>query len=380
MISRFIEQQILSELKPAFVVCLFGARRTGKTTLLGSLKKSLTDKKIITVHGQDLTTQEIFSSQRTDTLARFVHGFDCLFIDEAQYIPNIGTNLKLLVDTVPRVSVLVTGSSAFDLRQKVGEPLVGRSSFLHLYPFAQIELSAQESSMDTRNNLQERLIYGSYPQVVTAPSDSAKRNRLENLRDGYLLKDILELDNLKGSLFVFQLLRLIAFQIGHDVSYAELATNLNTHPNTVRRYLELLEKTFVIFPVMGFSRNLRKEYTKTPRYYFWDNGVRNVVISNFNALNLRDDVGNLWENYCVSERRKRNARFHVSANYFYWRTYDQKEIDSIEERDGELYGYEMKWGKTKAKAPKEFLTAYAGSTFSVIHKENYLDFITSGSS
>lgn len=376
MISRFIENQIHLELKPACVVCLFGARRTGKTTILHSLKKSLSGRKVLSVHGQDLTTQEVLSSQRTETLARFVHGFDYLFVDEAQYVPNIGENLKLLVDTVPHISILVTGSSSFNLRNKVGEPLVGRSISFHLYPLAQLELSANESLLDTRNNLQERLLYGSYPQIVTAAGEEAKKKRLEDLRDGYLLKDILEQDNLKDSLFVFNLLRLIAFQIGHDISYAELASHLNSHPKTVRRYLELLEKTYVLFSVVGFSRNLRKEYTKTPRYYFWDNGVRNVIISNFNPPNSRDDTGQLWENYCVSERRKRNAYRSVSANYFYWRTYDQKEIDAVEEREGKLFGYEMKWGNARIKAPKDFLVTYADSQFSVVHKENYLDFIT----
>lgn len=375
MISRFIEKQILAELKPAFVICLFGARRTGKTTLLHTLKQSLSGQKVLSVHGQDLTTQEILSSQRTETLARFVQGFDYLFVDEAQYIPNIGENLKLLVDTVPNIPILVTGSSSFDLRNKVGEPLVGRSLSFHLYPFAQIELSSGESLLNTRDNLHERIIYGSYPQVVTASGERSKKKQLENLRDGYLLKDILELDNLKDSLFVFNLLRLIAFQIGHDVSYAELASHLHSHPKTVRRYLELLEKTFVIFSVMGFSRNLRKEYTKTPRYYFWDNGVRNVMISNFNPPNTRDDMGQLWENYCVSERRKRNTYRDMTTNYFYWRTYDQKEIDAVEERGGKLYGYEMKWGNSRVKAPKDFLAAYKGSQFNVIHKENYLEFI-----
>ncbi len=375
MISRFIEIQILSELKPAKVVCLFGARRTGKTTLLQALKASLPDKKILLVHGQDLTTQEILSSQRTESLSRFVSGFDILFIDEAQYIPNIGQNLKLLVDTVPQIAVLVTGSSSFDLHNKIGEPLVGRSISFQLYPFAQLELSKIESALQTQNLLEERLVYGSYPQVVTAKSQSGKKKQLDNIRDGYLLKDILLLDNLKNSLFVFNLLRLIAFQIGHDVSYAELAANLNSQPKTVRRYLELLEKTFVIFPVFGFSRNLRKEYTKTPRYYFWDNGIRNVIISNFNALNLRDDVGQLWENYCVGERRKRNDYKNIYANSFYWRTYDQKEIDLVEEREGKLFGFEMKWRKTDVKPPKDFLETYKNSSFVVINKENYLDFI-----
>jgi len=376
MISRFIEKQILSACKPGSVACLFGARRTGKTTILHALKRSLSPKKVMSVHGQDLTTQEILSSQRTETLRRFVVDVQYLFVDEAQYIPNIGMNLKLLVDTVPNVAILVTGSSSFDLKNKVGEPLVGRSVSFHLYPLAQLELEKSESLIETQNNLPERLIYGSYPQVVTASNTMAKKKQLENLRDGYLLKDILEQDNLKDSLFVFNLLRLIAFQIGHDVSYAELASALNSHPKTVRRYLELLEKTFVIFSVMGFSRNLRKEYTKTPRYYFWDNGVRNVIISNFNAPNIRDDVGQLWENYCVSERRKRNAYQNLSANYYYWRTYDQKEIDAVEEREGKLYGYEMKWGKARLKTPKEFLSVYKNSTYQRVDQHNYLDFIT----
>lgn len=375
MISRYIENQILNELKPSVVVCLFGARRTGKTTLLQSLKRKIQGRKILSVHGQDLTVQEALSSQRTDVLARFVSRFDYLFVDEAQYIPNIGQNLKLLVDTIPQVSILVTGSSSFDLRNKVGEPLVGRSANFHLYPLAQVELSQHESNLETRNKLPERLIYGSYPQVVMADGENAKKTQLGRIRDGYLLKDILEQDNLKDSLFVFNLLRLIAFQIGHDVSFAELASNLNSHPKTVRRYLELLGKTFVIFPVQGFSRNLRKEYTKTPRYYFWDNGIRNSLISNFNALNLRDDTGQLWENYCVSERRKRNAYKNIFVNYFYWRTYDQKEIDSVEEQGGKLSGFEMKWGKAKTKAPADFLRSYPNSDYKVINKESYLDFI-----
>ena len=376
MIARIIEEQILSELKPSVVVCLFGARTTGKTTLLQSLRQKIKGK-ILLVHGQDLTVQEALSSQRSNVLARFVSGFDYLFVDEAQYIPNIGQNLKLLVDTLPKISTLVTGSAAFDLRNKVGEPLVGRSANFHLYPLAQAELSQIESDLDTRNNLQDRLLYGSYPQVVMASTDTAKKTQLGRIRDGYLLKDILDLDNLKDSLFIFNLLRLIAFQIGHDVSYAELATSLNSHPKTVRRYLELLEKTFVIFSVSGFSRNLRKEYTKTPRYYFWDNGIRNTLISNFNAPNLRDDIGQLWENYCVSERRKRNAYKNNFVNYFYWRTYDQKEIDSLEEQDGILKGFEMKWGKAKSKAPLDFLRSYPGSGYKVINKDTYLDFINS---
>jgi predicted AAA+ superfamily ATPase len=219
------------------------------------------------------------------------------------------------------------------------------------------------------------LIFGSYPKIATAKNSSEKIEGLEAIKNGYLLKDILELDNIKDSLFVFNLLRLVAFQIGNDISYSELATNLNVNSRTVRRYLELLEKTFVLFSLLGFSRNLRKEYTKTPRYYFWDNGIRNAIISNYNSLNVRDDVGKLWENYCISERIKMTQYKNIKTNRYFWRTYDQKEIDYIEERDGEIFGYEFKWKEDKVKKPKEFLETYKNSSFKVVNQENYLDFI-----
>lgn len=375
MIARFIEKELLQELEPRRVVCLFGARRTGKTVLLKTIKGRLKNKKILDLHGQNLTVQEAFSSQRVETLREYTSGYDVILIDEAQTIPNAGLNLKLAVDTLPHLSFLVTGSSSFDLKNKLGEPLVGRSIFLKLYPISQLELSKTESRLETVEKLETRLIYGSYPQVVTASTNAKRRKILENIRDGYLLKDILALDNLKDSVFVFDLLRLIAFQIGHDISYLELAQNLNSHPDTVRRYLELLEKVFIIFPRFGYSRNLRKEYTKTPRYYFYDNGIRNILISNFNQLKLRDDTGALWENYCVSERLKRNDYKDFQTNYFYWRTYDQKEIDLVEEREGKLFGFEMKWGKAKTKIPADFLRSYPGSDYKVINKDSYLDFI-----
>lgn len=374
MIARIVEKQILSSLKPGKVVCLMGARRTGKTVLLNKISETLPGNKILLVHGQDLVAQEKLSSQRVESLKNVLAGYEYLFIDEAQYIPNIGTNLKLIVDTIP-ISVFVTGSSAFDLKNKVGEPLVGRGIFLNLFPVAQQELLSGETPIETAGRLEERLIFGGYPEVVTAKARPDKTAVLENIRDGYLLRDILSFENIKDSIFIFKLLRLIAFQIGHDISYSELAENLDAHPKTVRRYLELLEKTFVIFPRYGFSRNLRKEYTKTPRYYFWDNGIRNIIISNLNDLTSRDDAGALWENYCVVERAKRNKYQNILANSFYWRTYDQKEIDLVEEREGKLFGFEMKWGKAKTKVPADFLRSYPGSDYKVINKENYLDFI-----
>ncbi|MFC1522958.1 ATP-binding protein [Elusimicrobiota bacterium] len=375
MISRYIDKQILKQLKPGKVVTLLGARRTGKTVLMEKLRQTISDKRIVLVDGENLDVAEALSSQRAHILKRFVDGYDMLFIDEAQAIPNIGKNLKLLIDTVPGISVFITGSSSMDLRGQVGEPLTGRGYFPHLYPLAQLELSKTEDYLQTKERLEEKLIYGLYPQVFTAATHDDKRQELIAIRDTYLLKDILKMDNLKDSLFVFNLLRLISFQIGNDVSYSELAMHLNVNKKTVMRYLELLEKSYILFSLPGFSRNLRKEYTKTPRYYFRDNGIRNVVISNFNSLNLRDDVGRLWENYCISERIKKMEYTQTPSNRYFWRTYDQKEIDFIEEREGKLYGFEFKWSKQKPKPPKDFLNTYRNSEYSLIHRENYLDFV-----
>ncbi len=375
MMHRFIENQILKDLKPGVVIELFGARQTGKTVLMNTIKKKLKAKKVLMVHGETQKVKEAMSSHDIDILRAFITDADYLFIDEAQKIPDIGENLKLLIDLCPKLSIFVTGSSSFDLQNKTGEPLVGRSLDYHLFPISQLEFKKQEDYLATKGNLESRLIFGSYPQIIKQKTVADKIRRLNKMRDGYLLKDILELDNVKNSIFVINLLRLLAFQIGNDISYTELAQGLNSHPKTVMRYLDLLEKTFVLFSLPGFSRNLRKEYTKTPRYFFWDTGIRNAVISNFNSLNLRDDVGKLWENYCISERIKKTHYLRISCNKFFWRTYDLKEIDYVEEREGRLFGSEMKWREKKVKPPKDFLSAYPGSEYKIINSENYLDFI-----
>jgi len=374
MIPRFIKNEIVDSLSnPNNVIGILGARRTGKTILMEEIAKELPEKVLI-VQGDNLDVSEILSSQRLSLLKRFTEGVTHLFIDEAQKIPGIGINLKLMADNIPGLHILVSGSSAFDLKNKVGEPLTGRSHFFHLYPIAQIEL--RENFLETKENLETRLLYGGYPQVITALSAKERIAKLISIRDGYLLKDILELDNQKDSLFVFNLLRLIAFQIGNDISFSELASKLNVNKKTVMRYLELLEKCYVIFSLNGFSRNLRNEYIKSPRYYFWDNGIRNVLISNFNPLNLRDDIGKLWENYCISERLKKTHYQQKAVNHYFWRTYDQKEIDLIEESGGNLTGFEFKWTESKTKIPRQFVDAYDHSEFQVINRENYLDFIT----
>lgn len=374
MIPRILINSILENLKPGFVTGLFGARRTGKTYLMEHVKSRIKDKSILMVNGENLDVSEILSSQRLSILKQFTAGYDYIFIDEAQKIPAIGINLKLIVDSIPKIGIFVTGSSSFDLKNKIGEPLTGRSKYFFLYPVAQMEL--QEDFLQSKENLETRLIYGSYPQVITAETEEQKNDILISIKNGVLLRDILELDNLKDSLFIISLLRLIAFQIGNDISHNELASSLGVSKNTVSRYLDLLEKCYVIFSLQGFSRNLRKEISKSKRYFFVDNGIRNTIISNFNRFSLRDDTGRLWENYCISERMKRNHYLSKSCNYYFWRTYQQKEIDLIEESGGELSGYEFKWSEKKIKPPKEFLNTYARSSFQVIHNQNWLGFIT----
>jgi predicted AAA+ superfamily ATPase len=373
-IPRLLENTIFENLKADFVIGLFGARRTGKTFLMGQIKNRLKDNQVLMVQGDNLDVAELLSSQRLSVLQQFTAGYEYLFIDEAQKIPNIGNSLKLIVDAIPGLKIFVTGSSAFDLKNKVGEPLTGRNKYFYLYPIAQKELG--EDFLQSKQNLESRLIYGSYPQVIKAENDNQRKDVLESIKNGVLLKDILELDNMKDSIFIMNLLRLVAFQIGNDVSQSELANTLGVSKNTVARYLELLEKCYIIFSLPSLSRNLRKEISKSRRYFFWDNGTRNVIISNFNRLALRDDVGRLWENYCISERMKRNQYLQERPNYYFWRTYDQAEIDFIEEADGKLNAFEFKWKEKKIKPPRAFINTYLESVFTLIHNNNYLDFIT----
>jgi predicted AAA+ superfamily ATPase len=374
MITRKLLPYIAENVKPGFAVGLFGARRTGKTVLMNHVAERISGKPLI-VSGEDFDVQELFSSQKLSLLKSTTSGYTHLFIDEAQKIPNIGINLKLIVDNIPDISIFFTGSSSFELYNQIGEPLTGRSIFLNLFGFSQEELN--EDFLEARKSLDNKLIYGLYPQVYLEPGNDQKEEILNGIKNGYLLKDILEFDLQKDSVFVLNLLRLIAFQIGQDISYSEMAGRLQVNVRTVQRYLNILEKMFIIFSLPGFSRNMRSEYTKTPRYYFWDNGIRNTLIANLNPTNIRNDVGQLWENYCISERQKYLSYNRISANKFFWRTYTQKEIDYIEEREGILHAYEMKYSGRSSKAPAVFLENYPESEFNEINRDSYFDFLTS---
>ena len=375
----YIPQRQLNNLRkvltPQKAVIVYGPRRCGKTTLLKHFVKDIKEKYLF-VTGEDITIHDYLSSQSIDKLSNFVGIHKLLIIDEAQKIQNIGLNIKLILDHIPDIKVIASGSSSFDLAQQVGEPLTGRKFTLKMFPLAQLELKNIETRAETDSHLENRLIFGSYPEVVLNKDDSSKSVYLRELISSSLYKDILELDGLRHSDKLIRLLQLLAFQIGKEVSYNELGSQLGMSKNTVDRYLELLEKSFVIFKLKGFSRNLRKEISKNPRYYFYDVGVRNALINNFNPLSMRDDIGILWENYVIIERLKKQEYLSLPANNYFWRTYDQKEIDLIEESAGKLYGYEIKWSDKKIKVPKEWLETYDKSECKIVTKDNYLEFIS----
>lgn len=375
----YIIQKQLENLKklisPNKVVVIYGPRRCGKTTLLNKFLET-TDQKFLFVSGEDIDIREYLSSQSIIRLKSFVGSNKLLIIDEAQKIKNIGVNLKLIVDHLPGVSIIATGSSAFDLAQNIGEPLTGRKYTLKLFPLAQLEIARIEAPHETAANLENRLIFGSYPEVILAKGNNDRERYLKEIAGSYLYKDILELDGLKHSDKIVRILQLLAFQIGKEVSLSELGTQLSMSKNTVERYLDLLEKTFVIYKLSGFSRNLRKEISKSSRFYFCDNGIRNVLINNFNTLNLRNDIGQLWENYIITERIKKQEYEELRPNNYFWRTYDQKEIDWVEEREGKLFGYEIKWKSAKIKPPSDWLKTYKEAVFEVVDENNYLKFIS----
>lgn len=362
-------------LRPGKVVVICGARRTGKTTLLKEFMKG-TDAPNLLVSGEDIAVQGYLSSRSVEKLKAFIGNASMFVVDEAQKVPDIGLNLKLIVDHIPGVTVIAAGSSAFDLARRMGEPLTGRKYTLNLFPLSQMEIGRIEQRHQTDANLENRLVFGSYPEIVLMQDNRERERYLKEIVSSYLYKDILELDGVRHSAKIGRLLHLIAFQIGKEVSYPELASGLGLSRNTVERYLDLLEKVFVIRKLTGFSRNLRSEITKNCRYCFLDNGIRNALINNFNLPDMRDDVGALWENYLIVERMKRQEYVGPSANNFFWRTYSRNEIDLVEERDGGIFGYEMKWGKARARPPGEWRTAYPDASWEVITRDNYLPFIS----
>ena len=374
-ILRLQQGELLKSLKPQKVLLLLGARRVGKSMLIDMLLKNY-KRPFLFLNGEDEDTHLLLASRTTANYMRVLKGNDLLVIDEAQNIPDIGKKLKLMVDTIKGLKVLVTGSSAFDLLNVSGEPLTGRSTTVHLYPIWQGEL--KENALQTKQNMEERIIYGSYPELWHLKKTDDKKRYLTDLVNSYLLKDILILDGLRNTSIVYSLLKMIAYQIGKEVSYNEIGTALGISKNTVEKYLNLLTKVFVLYKVSAYSNNLRKEISKSQRWYFVDNGIRNAIINDFTPMALRrdDDRGMLWENYVFMERVKRNAILKYKPDYYFWRTYDQQEIDLIESSDRKLDAFEFKISSKKSpKKPIAFAKAYPDASFSVINDKTYLDFI-----
>jgi uncharacterized protein len=357
------------------VILIFGTRRTGKTVLIQEIQNGYQGKSLI-LNGEDFDMQELFKNRSVSNYKRIIGDTTLLIIDEAQAFTAIGAILKLMIDSIPDLNIVATGSSSFDLLNKTGDPLTGRQIQFNLYPLAQLEIKEQETPVETLQNLDERLIFGSYPELFSLSTYQEKAVYLQQLVQSYLLKDILAFEGIRNSDKIVRLLRLIALQMGNEVSYLELSTQLGMSKNTVESYLDLLSKVFIIYKLGAYSTNARKEISKGAKWYFLDNGIRNAIINDFKLPALRNDVGALWENYLLSERIKKNTYEGNNIQYFFWRNYNLQEIDLIELKDGKLNGFEFKYspGK-KVKVPPAFSTIYPDAAFTCISKDNYLAWI-----
>jgi len=378
LIPRLIEQQIIDYLRPNKVVVILGPRRVGKTVLIQKILSSSTEPYVL-LNGEDFGTKELFERRSIRSLQSILNGTKFLIIDEAQKIPEIGEALKLMVDEIKGLKILITGSSAFDVENYTGEPLTGRKMTFKLFGLAEGELVNIEPINEKKDALHERLVYGNYPEVIQLNTVQEKQLYLRELLNSYLLKDILTFDTIKNSDKVLDLLRLLSFQVGGEVSIPELSKSLGLSRNTVEKYLDLLTKVFIIYKLKGFSRNMRKEVSKSGKYYFLDNGIRNILAGNFNPIHLRSDTGILWENYMVSERIKQQHYTNQLVYNYFWRTYDQQELDWVEDRGGNLHGYEFKSNSKKiVKPPVGWQKAYPNAVFKLINPVNYSEWLVDG--
>lgn len=373
MIKRAIYGQIIKNLFKGKAIIITGPRQVGKTTLLQAIMKD-TESKVLYLNCDEPDIRPMLENASSTALKSLMGNNSLILIDEAQRVKNIGLTLKLLVDNFKEIQVIATGSSALELANEINEPLTGRKREYHLYPFSTAEMVAETSVLQETRLLEQRMIYGFYPDIVSAPAE-AQANLLE-LGSDYLYKDVLSLQDIRKPGLLERLLIALALQIGNEISYREIGQTIGTDNKTVDRYVELLEKCFVIFQIGGFSRNLRNEIKKGKKIYFYDNGIRNAIIKNFSPLTLRQDTGALWENFLVSEREKANHYANRPVNSYFWRTHQQQEIDMVEETSGKLYAWEFKWNeKAKAKIPASFLEAYPGTVTGRVNRRNYMEFL-----
>ncbi|MDY9917491.1 hypothetical protein SAMN05216365_12619 [Porphyromonadaceae bacterium NLAE-zl-C104] len=372
---RDLQQTIQSSCFKGKIILLLGARQVGKTTLLKEVISQI-DIPSIWLNVDEADILQAFETATTSTQLLQLIGKNnkLVVIDEAQQITDIGKKLKLIYDTNPDIQVIATGSSSFDLQNKMAEPLTGRKRTFYLYPLSYKEIAQDQSVLEARRLLETRLIFGSYPEVVNNPG--SEKSTLIEIANSYLYKDILKLDNIRKPTHIEKLLQSLAFQAGSEVSYNELAQTIgNIDTATVEKYIDLLEKAFIIFKLPALSRNLRNEIKKGKKYYFYDNGIRNVLINNFSGIDLRQDKGALWENFLISERIKNNHYQGRYTNMYFWRTHDKAEIDYIEEEDGLLSAFEFKWKAQKVRFANSFLEAYPNHETAVISRENFEHFV-----
>lgn len=376
-IERAVMPVFAKKVRPGKVLLLMGARRVGKSELIAAYLARQEPGSYLLLNGEEQRTADLMAERSEANFRRLMGKQKLLVIDEAQKIPDIGLKLKLLVDTLKDVAVIVTGSSMFDLTNRLGEPLVGRSNMLRLHPLAQMEFSPTETFPDTMARLEERMVFGGYPELLQYPDWRDKAEYLRGMVDSYLLRDILSYDGIRKSEKLMDLLRLIAFQVGHEVGADELSNSIKgLSRNTVESYLDMLTKVFVLYKVRGYSRNMRKEVTKNHRWFFCDTGVRNAVIGNFSPFAMRPDVGQLWENYMMNERRKLIDYTERQADHYFWRTYDRQEIDLVEEEGGQVRAFEFKWLDTaKVRVPGGWAKTYPDATFDVVRPMTHLTFI-----
>ncbi len=372
MITRFLQKKIEEKLGHGKAIIISGARQTGKTTLLKLMFSGQVDS--LWLNGDEPDVRALFEEPSSTRFKALFGSSRMVIIDEAQRIKDIGLKLKLITDQIPELQLVVTRSSSFDLANEINEPLTGRKWEYNLFPLSFAEMAAHHGFLNEKRLLVHRLVYGYYPEVVNSPGQ--EKELLKQLSDSYLYKDLLMLDDIRKPEKLVRLLQLLAFQVGNEVSYNELGMNLGLDNQTVEKYINLLEKTFVIFRLGSFSRNLRKELKRARKIYFYDNGIRNSLIANFNPPELRNDTGALWENFLVSERQKHIHYSGIWANRYFWRTHDQQEIDYLEERDGQLRAYEFKWKSGRIfKMPVAFTDSYPGSAGTVITPDNFEDFL-----
>ena len=374
MFKRILQKEILDRCFKNKAIILLGARQVGKTTLLKNIIQE--QKELVSyLNCDDPQTVSALTNRNLNELRMLVGANKMIVIDEAQKVDNIGITIKLIVDNMPDVQVIATGSSAFELRNRLNEPLTGRKFEYQMFPISTAEIYQTNGYLEVKKQLESRLIYGSYPDILNQGNDP--RELLQMLTDSYLYKDILATDNLRKPDLLDKLLRALAFQVGSEVSYNELAQTIGSDSKTVERYVELLEKCFVIFRLNGLSRNMRNELKKSKKIYFCDNGVRNAVIQQFAAADIRNDMGALWENFFITERIKFNHYRHHYCNIYFWRTKSQQEIDYIEEVDGTFTVFEMKWNPKKSgtSIPKSFLDSYPVASTAIVTPENYMEYL-----